>query len=240
MRMRLWRRRLSISSPRMIVRSALPWPFRWAFVAMGLGFSAALALWAFETGKDIAGVDPGAKKELARLRDQVASLKEERDSAVSIASSADSLLKAERATQATLAQQLKQAEAEKLALKADLGFFERLLPPPSGAQAVSVRGLQADVESAGVLRVQVLIMKGLNDRGEFLGRAQITLSGSLDGRTWSMAPQPAGEAIRVRQMLRLDQRLQIPERAVVKSVQLRVLDSQGVLQASQSISVPAP
>jgi hypothetical protein len=31
----------------MAVRSALPWPFRWLLGALVLGFSGALALWAF-------------------------------------------------------------------------------------------------------------------------------------------------------------------------------------------------
>jgi hypothetical protein len=57
MRWKLLRRRLSVSAPRMIVRSHLPWPLRWAVVALTLGFSAALALWAFEFGKEIAGLD---------------------------------------------------------------------------------------------------------------------------------------------------------------------------------------
>ena len=52
MRWKLLRRRMSISAPRVIVRSHLPWPLRWAVVALALGFSAALALWAFEFGKD--------------------------------------------------------------------------------------------------------------------------------------------------------------------------------------------
>jgi hypothetical protein len=68
MRWKLLRRRLSVSAPRMIVRSHLPWPLRWAVVALVFGFSAALALWAFEFGKDIAGLDRGSKEELAQLR----------------------------------------------------------------------------------------------------------------------------------------------------------------------------
>ena len=32
----------------MIVRSHLPWPLRWVVLAVAFGFSAALALWAFE------------------------------------------------------------------------------------------------------------------------------------------------------------------------------------------------
>ena len=50
---RLLRRRLTINSPRMAVRSALPWPFRWAMAALVFGFYAAIALWAFEFGKVI-------------------------------------------------------------------------------------------------------------------------------------------------------------------------------------------
>ncbi len=57
MRWKLLRRRLSVSKPRLIERSHLPWPLRWAALAVMLGFSAALAHWAFEFGKDIAGLD---------------------------------------------------------------------------------------------------------------------------------------------------------------------------------------
>ena len=36
-------RRLTVSAPRMAVRSALPWPFRWAMLAIVAGFCAAIA-----------------------------------------------------------------------------------------------------------------------------------------------------------------------------------------------------
>jgi hypothetical protein len=74
----LFRRRLTISSPRMAVRSALPWPLRWIAGALMLGFSAAIALWAFEFGKGIAGLDTHAKEELALLRKEVVSLQSDR------------------------------------------------------------------------------------------------------------------------------------------------------------------
>ena len=76
MRFKLLRRRLSISAPRMIVRSShLPWPLRWAVIALMVGFSAALALWAFEFGKNIAGLDRNATTELQGLRVEVAQLR---------------------------------------------------------------------------------------------------------------------------------------------------------------------
>ena len=72
MRFRLLRRRLTISAPRMAVRSALPWPFRWAVLAIVLGFCAAIGLWAFEFGKDIVGLEKGSREELVRLRADLA------------------------------------------------------------------------------------------------------------------------------------------------------------------------
>ena len=62
MRWKLLRRRLSVSAPRMIVRSHLPWPLRWMAAALMLGLSAALGLWAFEFGKSIAGLDRDDKE----------------------------------------------------------------------------------------------------------------------------------------------------------------------------------
>ena len=104
MRWNLLRRRLSVSAPRMSVRSHLPWPLRWALAAVVLGFCGALSLWAFEFGKDIAGLDRGAEAELSALRAEVGRLRADSERAQAVANSADTLLRAERATQERLAQ----------------------------------------------------------------------------------------------------------------------------------------
>lgn len=75
MRLRLLRRRLTVSAPRMAIRSTMPWPLRWLLAAVVLGFSGALALWAFEFGKEIAGLDRNAKQELEQLRTEVSQLR---------------------------------------------------------------------------------------------------------------------------------------------------------------------
>ena len=150
MRWKLLRRRLSISAPRMTVRSHLPWPLRWAIVALMCGFSAALALWAFEFGKDIAGLDRSARSELAELRVEVERLREEREKALSTANIAESLLKTEKAAQEMLAQNLRRLEAENVDLKSNLGFFEKLLPANANPNAgLVIRGLVAEMKSAG-------------------------------------------------------------------------------------------
>jgi hypothetical protein len=237
MRLKLLRRRLSISAPRMIVRSHLPWPLRWAVAALAFGFSAAIALWAFEFGKSIAGLDRDAKLELARLRGEVEQLKTDRERAVSVANAADSLLKAEKAAQDRLAQQLRQIEAENLALKADLGFFERLLPT-GAADGPSVRGLQAQIQENGQLRYQLLVMQsGPKGQAEFHGHYQLTLTGLLDGKPWVYAVPGGPQPLLLKQYARVEGTVDVPRQAVVKTVQVRLLDATGAVKATQSTAL---
>lgn len=236
MRWKLLRRRLSISAPRMIVRSRLPWPLRWAMVALMFGFSAALSLWAFEFGKSIAGLDRDAKEELAKLRVEVAQLREERERAISTANTAESLLKTEKAAQEKLAQQTAVVEAENLALKSDLGFFERLLPANTD-EGLAIRGLQVETMAPGQLRYQLLLMQAGKTLPEFQGRYEITFSGFLDGKPWTM-PQPGGpKPLQLKQYMRLEGIIQFPQQAVVKAALVRVMDLNGGVRATQSVKL---
>ena len=106
MRTRLFLRRLTVSAPRMAVRSALPWPLRWVVLAIALGFCAALALWAFEFGRDIAGLESSSRERLAQSRAELAALRAElgmaieaRDKAQSIANTSVTLLTSEKVAQ---------------------------------------------------------------------------------------------------------------------------------------------
>ena len=75
MRTRLLLRRLTISAPRMSVRSAMPWPLRWVVLAIALGFCAAIALWAFEFGRNIAGLESSSRERLQQTRLDMAALR---------------------------------------------------------------------------------------------------------------------------------------------------------------------
>jgi len=233
MRWKLLRRRLSISAPRVIVRSHLPWPLRWAAAAVMLGFSAAIALWAFEFGKEIAGLDRQAKDELVRLRVEVNELRDARDKAQSLAHMADGLVKTERAAQDKLAQQLRLLEADNVALKADLGFFERLLPA-SGSEGISIRSLQADAQGPGRLRFQLLVMQAGKSPAEFKGRYELSLAGSLEGRPWNLAANLPDRSLALRQYARAEGIVEHPSSAVVKSVQVKVFDVSGAVRASHT------
>jgi hypothetical protein len=138
-------------------------------------------------------------------------------------------------TQDRLSQQLRQAEAEILGLKADLGFFERLLP--TAGDGLAVRALQAEPVQPGQLRYQLLVMQSGRSPPEFKGRYEFQLAGTLDGKPWTFTPQPAQRALALKQYARVEGMLDHPEAAVVKSVQVRVLDGNGGVRASQTVKL---
>lgn len=242
MRFRLLRRRLTISAPRMAVHSAMPWPVRWAIVAIVLGFCAAIGLWAFEFGKDIAGLDKGAKEELAQLRQSlvnsnadIAKAKEERDKAQSVANIADTLVTAEKASHEKLTAQIKQLEADNRSLRDDLGFFEKLIPV-AGVEGVAIRGLQVDTLGPSKVKWQVLVIQANKNAVEFNGKLEISFTGMAGGKLWTQ-PLPSGpQAIKVRQYGRIEGEFELPPQGILKGVSVRVMDG-AVVKASHSIKL---
>ena len=216
----------------MIVRSRLPWPLRWAALAVMFGFSAALALWAFDFGQQFAGLDRGAKQELLNLRTELARLREDHEQARHVANTAESLLMTERTAQEKLALQLRQLEADKLNLQSELGFFQKLLP--TGAEGIQLRGFQAEAKAPGELRFQMLVVQNGKDSADFNGRYELQLSGLLDGKAWTQNLPGGPRPLQMKQVARVEGLVEHPPAAVIKTVQARVLDAKGVTRASHT------
>lgn len=242
MRFRLLRRRLTISAPRMSVHSALPWPFRWAVLAIVLGFCAAIGLWAFEFGKDIAGLEGGTKDELLRARAEVSALRTEldaaklaRDKAQSIADTAGTLVTAEKSAQEGLLAQNRQLDADNRRLKDDLGFFEKLIPS-TGVEGLTVRGLQAELLHGRQVKWQVVIMQSQKNPPEFSGRLEVSFAGTLSGKPWTAVMPGGAQSLKFRQYGRTEGVFDLPPQATVKTVSVKVLDGTTV-KATQSTKV---
>ncbi len=223
LKFRLFRRRLTISSQRMAVRSALPWPIRWVMGAVMLGFSAAIALWAFEFGKGIAGLDTEAKDELRQLRAEVIALRSDRDKAQTVVNTSSSLLTAEKAAQEKMASQIKQLESDNRLMRDDLGFFEKLLPA-GGSEGVSIRGLQAETLSATQLKWQVLVIQSVKDAPDFNGKLELTFNGAMAGKPWTVNLPGGAQTLQFKQYRRIEGVLDLPAQAVVKTMTAKVVD----------------
>lgn len=236
MRFKLLRRRLTVSAPRVAIRSDLPWPLRWALIALTFGFSAAIALWAFEFGKGIAGLDAHSQAELTQLREEVALLREERERVRAASRGSDSLLMADKTTQERITAHLKQLEAENRSLRDDLGFFEKLVPA-GAAESIAIRRLQAEVLPAGMqLRWQVLVMQPQKNAPDFNGKLELSVSGLQNGKPWSMSLPGGPQVLQLRQYRRVEGVLDLPPQAVVKSITAKVLEG-AVTKATHTISL---
>ena len=122
MRFRLLRRRLTISAPRVAIAVRCRGPCAGWYWRLPGAWSAATALWAFEFGKSIAGLEPTSRQEVMQLRAEIDRLREQSQQTQLLSQTAESLLTADRATLERLTAQVKQLEAENRALRDDLGF----------------------------------------------------------------------------------------------------------------------
>jgi hypothetical protein len=223
MRFRLLRRRLTISAPSMTVRGALPWPLRWIALALMLGFSAAIGLWAFEFGKSIAGLDKDAKEELLKLRAEVIQLRQENDKNLSIVNTSGLTLVTEKAQKDKLNEQLKQLEIDNRALRDDLGFFEKLTSA-GNAENLAIRSLQAELVAGDQLKWQALVIQPIKNAPEFKGKLELTFSGFQNGKPWSMTLPSGPVPLQLTQYKRAEGVLNLPAQVVVKAVSAKVLD----------------
>ena len=242
MKLRLLLRRLTVSAPRMSVRSALPWPFRWAVIAIVFGFCAAIGLWAFEFGKEIAGLDSGHKETLQQarlaldaLQIENQTLKSERDKAQSISNTASTVLTSEKVIQERLAEQNQQLRSENQSLRDDLGFFEQLIPT-AGAGGLAIRGLQAELRNGRDIKWQVLVIQSLKNAPEFNGRLELTFVGLQNGKPWSVSLPGGAQGLRLKQYGRLEGVFELPAQTVVKGVTAKVLEG-ALTKAQQSIKL---
>ena len=223
MRFRLLRRRLTISAPSMTVRGALPWPLRWVALALMLGFSAAIGLWAFEFGKSIAGLDKDAKEELLKLRAEVMQLRQENDKNLSIVNTSGLTLVTERAEKDKLNAQLKQLEVDNRALRDDLGFFEKLTNA-GNAETLAIRSLQAELVAGDQLKWQALVIQPVKNAPEFKGKLELTFSGLLNGKPWTMSLPGGAVQLELTQYKRAEGLVDLPPQVIVKAVSAKVLD----------------
>lgn len=247
MRLRRLRRRLSLaglSGPRVAVRRALPWPLRWLAAAVVLGLCAALALWTFELGRSLAGLDAGSRQELQRLRGQAHDALGEnrrlREAAQALQDAADAaagVRATEHAAMESLAERLRQLEADNRGLRDDLAFFEKLIPASRGGGTMDIRGLQAEVLGDGVqLRWQVLVIQPARDAPEFKGRLELVLAGLRQGQPWTSRPPAVNRDLRVQTYRRVEGVVDLPAQLVVKTITVRLLEGDSV-RAMQSLSL---
>lgn len=238
-------RHRSIAVPKMSIKTQLPWPVKLAFISIVLGLSGALAMWTYEMGRGITGQSRDAdQQELENLRARLDALSAEHDQFSSTANSAESRLTIERSAVKQLAAQVRTLEAENNKLKEDLAFFESFLPASARPPGVSIQQLKVENIGANQLRYRLLLMQGGKGAQEFVGNLQLAITVVQNGKS-AMMIFPVRNTLELerdkfklafKHYQRIEGMLTLPEGAITKHVQVRVLEK-GQIRVQQSANL---
>jgi ElaB/YqjD/DUF883 family membrane-anchored ribosome-binding protein len=243
-------RRLTVSAPRLTVKTHVPWPLKLLGGVVALGVVAAVAMFTYDYGRRFAGFNQDeVHTELERLRDQLSELTAERDQLARQANESGSNLSIEKSAQQQLAKQVKILEAENNKLKEEMAFFESLMPSTGDNSGVSIRSLRAQPDAApNTLRYRLLVMQSGKAPQDFQGQLQLVVNAVHNGKPTTLTfPERGPEAkpstaqmaqwgVNLRRFQRIEGTVVLPEGTVVKSVQARVLQ-QGTMRAQQSVTL---
>ena len=244
MKLKLWMRNLSVSAPRVAVRTQLPWALRAGVLLVAVLIAAAGLAAVYRYARDVGQPDHGTTlAELEDARSQLQRLTAERDRFAAEAVQIENQLRVERATREGIAVQMKTLEEDNARLRADLAFFESLLPAPAAARGVVIRSfqLQPDIDEA-TLRYRLLVQQSGRPDRDFVGTVVLKVSLQQDGRSTVLqlpdtAHPVAGPApLSFRHYQRVEGSFSVPLGAVVRSVQVTI-SSGSETRAQQTYSM---
>lgn len=245
MKWKRWVQSLSVSGPRVAVRTELPWALRAVMLLVVLTLAAAAGVAIYEVGRRLGGPDgEDLGTEVARLKTQLAQVTAERDRQSAAAVNWENRFRVERSAQDEIRAQMKQLTDENARLKGDLAFFESLLPTPANAKGVVIRSfrVQSDDGERSALRYRLLVQQSGRPDRDFVGAVSLTVNLQHDGRESVLQlPDPAlpeaGPApLSFRHYQRVEGSFPVPDGATVRSVLVRI-QSGGETRAQQAFTL---
>ncbi|MBK9350325.1 MAG: hypothetical protein IPN05_09145 [Sulfuritalea sp.] len=184
-----------------------------------------------------------SEQEIEAMRDRVAKLETELESARKIANSSESRLRIESTSQERLAKQISTLEEENSRLKADLATFESLAGGQTGNSGLAISRLQILPAGGGQYRYSLLLAQtGEKKDKEFNGMIQVVAIVQRGKETAMMqfpaADDPAASQYRVsfRHFRRLEGTFKVAAEARIQRVEARLIQD-GAVKASQSVNL---
>jgi transposase-like protein len=250
MKLRLLARRMTVSAPKMTVQKHVSLPFRMASVALAIAIGAVGAIWAWQSLFGNAEAEKQTlSAELKTTKQELEKEKTERERLTEIANKADAQIKIERSSVEQLSRQMKALESDNGKLLADVAYLETLLPADGASGNVAIRRLSLEKEplvaptNPQQIRYKALVMQGGREQKEFAGSIQIVAQGTLNGKPMSLTlPDQGGPEVKDRMKIafkryqRIEGFIDVPPGAVIKTVQLRLLEK-GTLRAQETASL---
>ena len=231
--LRKFKRKFSISAPRLSVRPHVPWYVRWAIILPFIFAAGGLIWWAYDSGLELAGFHRGlAEKELDSLRDRVAFLEVENTKQANQVASYERQAQIEQSAMHETSTQVKSLNEENARLKEDLSFFQNL-PLMAGREAdLSIHRLKVERDALpGEYHCRLLLVQNVQQRGrEFQGSLQLLVSGEQDGKKVMLqfpqenSPEVAAHQLNFKYYQRVDRVFKLDPDVHIESVQVRVFE----------------
>ena len=241
------RSNFSIGSSRMAIRSQMAWYWRWLLNLLMMVVVGCVVWWLVQNSYRVTGVSfEEARQQMNILSEQNAVLRRDLEAAHGTVVERDRQLQIDRAAQGELARTVAQLQDENAALKEDLGFLRKVMTSGGAApEGIGVSDLKVERDGKpNEFRYRMLLTQGGQRKLDFRGRVQVLAkvvqAGVLNTLTF---PDPAvGEAagaMEFRFYQKVEGRFVVPEGAVLKSAEIRVVAVPGgQVKLSRTINIP--
>jgi hypothetical protein len=235
-----------IRSSRMTIRSHTSWYWRWLINLLMMAAVAGVVWWLVENSYRITGFNfAEARSQIAALGEENRALKRDLESSRSTLTERDRQLQIEKASQAELARTVAQLQDENAVLKEDLGFLRNIMSSGTTPEGIGVSNLKVEPDAKPQeFRYRMLLTQGGQRKQDFKGKVQVIARVEQKSVISTLTfPDPAaGEGVgdvEFRFYQKVDGRFRIPEGAVLRSVDIRVLQSPGgQVKLSRTVNLP--
>jgi len=226
------KRRFGISAPKVAVHTHVPWYWRWLIFTVLAGVVLGIGWLTYDFGRQYAGFDQGeAAREKGQLQDLNTRLKDENAAIRREIAAAERQLQIELATHGNLSTQIRNLAEENALLKEDLAFFQTLMASGSEPGGISINRFRVQPDALpGEYRYRLLIVQSKQRVKEFHGTLQFIVDYDDGAKSEVVSLPKPGENAQAYNLVfkfyqRVDGTFMVPSGAVIKKVQVRVLEN---------------
>jgi hypothetical protein len=235
-----------IGSARLAIRSQLAWYWRWMLNILMMAAVGTVVWWLVENSYRITGSDiEQVRGRITALGEENQGLKHDLEAARAALIERGRQLQIEKAAQGELARTVSQLQEENSSLKDDLGFLRKLMSSGAAPEGIAVTELRIERDGAtNGYRYHMLLTQGGQRKQDFKGKLQVvahvTQAAAQAALTFpAEAAGPAAGALDFRFYQKVEGRFVLPEGAVLRAVEVRVLALPGgQVKLSRTINFP--
>jgi hypothetical protein len=234
-----------IGSSRMAIRSQLAWYWRWALNLLMMLVVGGVVWWLVENSYRITGFNMDeARQRISVLGEENTNLRRDFATMKAKLGESERQLQIERASQRELARSVAQLHEENASLKEDLGFLRNIMSSGASPEGIGVSELKVERDGkANEYRYRMLLTQGGQRKQDFKGSVQIVArvvqAGTPSTLTFPEGATGDSGAFEFRFYQKVEGRFAVPEGAVLRSVDVRVLAVPGgQVKLSRTLNLP--